>query len=399
MRIELKYFFVITALCSYVFTIPTSFAEQDTARQHLKLRKKVTQTCYSEPRIRKTINGVKYVRTPESCFQNVRFPGIKYRPKYVTIDGLKVHYVEAGPKSGETVLMLHGEPSWSYLYRDMIKTLADAGYHAIAMDFIGMGRSDKPIDIGYYSYEGLTNQLEEFITKLSLKNVTLFVQDWGANIGLRLAGLRPDFFERIVTANGFLPVFPEGAMPYPPVENPNELDYDVQPYYRCWPAQQVPFRDEAGNLLIDLDFEKEFVNWMIYTMKSPYFSISEMIEANTWFPLTVEEKAAYDAPFPSRIYMALARYWPSMMLEAEGLNQDAWIGLLNYNKPFLTLYGPNDPGILGDGSTYQPYIDNIPGAAGQNHSAVMNASHFLQDDQGIHVAERIIDFMQSNPLP
>jgi haloalkane dehalogenase len=351
--------------------------------------------CDSEPVTRTAVSGVPFVRTPHACFDDVVFPGIDYEPRFVEIDGLQVHYVDAGPEDGEVVLMLHGEPSWAYLYRYMIDGFAQRGYRAIAMDFVGMGRSDKPLNREDYDYVELTAQLETFLETLDLQDVTVIGQDWGAMIGLRLVGLSPDRFSRVVAANGAMPLFP--FVPYPPVEDPDELDHDIRPYYDGWPDQQEPFRDADGNLLIDLNFQAEFPNWMTFTMKSPNFDVGEMLEANTWFPLDEADEAAYDAPFPRREYMALARYWPSMALQVGGLNEDAWAGLQQFERPFLTLYTPNDVGVIGEPQTYQPYIDEVPGAAGQPHDAIGEASHFLQDDQGYALAERISDWMEDTP--
>lgn len=357
-----------------------------------------TMDCDAEPVVRTSADGVDFVRTPDSCFDDVEWPGIDYEPQYVEVDGMRVHYVEAGPEDGPVVLMLHGQPTWSYLYRDMIAEFADQGYRAISMDFLGMGRSDKPVDIEDYTYLGQTEQLEEFIDALALEGITLVVQDWGANIGLKLAGEQPDRFAAVVAANGAMPLFPGGAIPYPPVENPDEFDSEVKAYYDGWPDQQVPFRDDEGTLLIDLNFHQAFPDWMTYTMKSPDFDAGEMVEANTWFPITDEEEAAYNAPFPHREYMALARYWPSMALEVGGVNDDAWAGLQQMEQPFLTLYTPNDVGVIGEPQTYQPYIDNVPGAAGQPHGTISEASHFVQDDQGIELTNRIVDFLELNEV-
>jgi haloalkane dehalogenase len=168
-----------------------------------------------------TSNGVQFVRTPDVYFQNLLdWP---YDYQYVEIDGLRQAYAEAGPSNGEVVLLLHGQPSWSYLYRKMIPVLADAGYRVIAMDHLGMGRSDKPIDINDYSYVGHADRLEQFIQTLGLSDINLFVQDWGSLIGLRVAGLNPDWFATISVGNGDLFIIPDGFEPFPPVENPNEI--------------------------------------------------------------------------------------------------------------------------------------------------------------------------------
>ncbi|MEM6631632.1 MAG: alpha/beta fold hydrolase, partial [Bacteroidota bacterium] len=153
-----------------------------------------------------TSSGVQFVRTPEEYFQNLS--DWSYAYQYVEIDGLRQAYAQAGPADGEVVLLLHGQPSWSYLYRTMIPVLADAGYRVIAMDHLGMGRSDKPIEISEYSYLGHGDRLEQFILQLGLSDINLFVQDWGSLIGLRVAGLNPDWFATISVGNGNLPVVP-----------------------------------------------------------------------------------------------------------------------------------------------------------------------------------------------
>ena len=164
---------------------------------------------------------MRVLRTPDERFENL--PGYDFAPHYVDIGGLRMHYVDEGPADGEVVLLLHGQPSWSYLYRDMIPVLADAGYRVIAMDHLGMGRSDKPIDIESYSYLGHNDRLEAFIDELGLSDINMFVQDWGSLIGLRVAGLNPDLFATIAVGDGALPPVPEGTELFPPVENPNEL--------------------------------------------------------------------------------------------------------------------------------------------------------------------------------
>jgi haloalkane dehalogenase len=142
--------------------------------------------------------------------------------------------------NGEVVLLLHGQPSWSYLYRKMMPILADAGYRVIAMDHLGMGRSDKPVDINDYSYLGHADRLEQFIQALGLSDINLFVQDWGSLIGLRVAGLNPDWFATISVGNGDLPLIPEAFQPFPPVENPNEHEDVGYPFAAFPDQQQVP---------------------------------------------------------------------------------------------------------------------------------------------------------------
>jgi haloalkane dehalogenase len=351
-----------------------------------------TRACDADPIILTTGDGIEFVRTPDSCFASL--PDWPYEPKYVLIDGLRLAYVDEGPPDGEVVLLLHGQPSWSYLYRKMIPVLVEAGLRVIAMDHMGMGRSDKPIDIAYYSYLGHSDRLERFIQALGLTDITVFCQDWGSLIGLRIAGMHPDWFARIAVGDGTLPVLPAGVAPYPTVENPNEIDNELTPPFAPIPPQQPVFYDENCELVVPRgDY---FFEWMTYAMKAGTFHASEVVEAMTWFDLPADEEAAYDAPFPSRIYMAGPRVFPSLVNDLPGVTEQAWKGLTSFAKPFVTIWASNDPGNLGQCSTQNNLICNIPGADGQSHTRLPEASHFLQDDQGPEIAARLVDFITND---
>ncbi|MFN3199479.1 MAG: haloalkane dehalogenase [Bradymonadia bacterium] len=343
--------------------------------------------CDAEPVIRTTAAGVEFVRTPDACFEGL--PGWPFEAEYVEIDGLRQGYVDEGPADGPVVLLLHGQPSWSYLYRKMIPVLAEAGYRVIAMDHLGMGRSDKPVDIEQYTYLGHNDRLLRFIEALELRDIHLFVQDWGSLIGLRVAGLNPDLFARIAVGNGDLPVIPEGFQPFEPVENPNE-PADLPLPFGGIPDQQVPFYDGCDPLFSGGDAPQGgFGAWMEYALRATNFRPSEVIEALTWFDLPPDEEAAYDAPYPSRIYMAGPRTFPSLVNELPGTTEAAWAGLMAFEKPFITLWAANDPGNLGQCATQQKLVDSIPGAQGLPHMRLPEASHFLQDDQGAQIAQRL----------
>ncbi len=346
--------------------------------------------CDSEPVVMTTDAGVEFVRTPDACFASL--PDWPYEPHYVDIDGLRQAYVEAGPSNGPVVLLLHGQPTWSYLYRKMIPVLADAGYRVIAMDHLGMGRSDKPIHVASYSYLGHGDRLERFIQALELRDINLFVQDWGSLIGLRVVGLHPDWFARVAVGDGDLPVVPPGFQPYPPVEDP-DVEIDAAFPFAAIPAQQASFYDGCELL----GFDADFAGWMSYAMKARSFHPAEVLEALTWFDIPPAEEAAYDAPFPSRIYLAGPRVFPSLVNELAGQNQAAWEGLTALDKPFLALWSSNDPGGLGQCATQEKLVTSIPGALGQPHSRLPEASHFLQDDQGPEIARRLAQFFASGP--
>lgn len=349
------------------------------------------KACDSAPEVMTTADGVEFVRSPDSCFEAISdWP---YDPEYVEIDGLRQAYVDEGSPGGQVVLLLHGQPSWSYLYRKMIPVLAEAGYRVIAMDHLGMGRSDKPTDIEAYTYVGHSDRLLEFIEALGLEDITLFGQDWGGVLGLRVAGMNPERFARIAIGNSTLRDAPAGEQLYPPVEDPNEVEILESRFERI-PAQQPLLYFGCQRRFPRVD---NFASWMVYAMKAESFRPSEVLEAGTWFDLPDDDEAAYDAPFPSRAYMAGIRTFPSLINEVAGQNAEAWSGLSTFDRPFVTLWGANDAGGLGDCERQDLLICAVPGAAGEPHARIPAASHFLQDDQGAEIARRLVAFMEEDP--
>jgi haloalkane dehalogenase len=196
----------------------------------------------------------------------------------------------------------------------------------------------------------------------------------------------------VTIGNGFLPNVPAGEEIYPVVEEPNQVE-DIPTFFDRYTPQQAPYYDNCVRLIEEFDF----FEWMVYTMKSSNFTASEVVEGWTWVDIPEDEEAAYDAPFPSREYMAGARVFPSLLNETPGVTQQAWLGLSQFEKPFLTIWGANDPLDLGDCELQQALIDNIPGASGQPHVRFPDASHFLQNDKGEEIAERLVTFF-NNPI-
>ena len=320
-----------------------------------------------------TDQGLAFVRTPDERFAGL--PGYPFKPHYVTLDGLRLHYVDQGPRDGEVVLMLHGEPSWSYLYRKMIPVLAQAGHRAIALDLMGMGRSDKPVDLEVHTYAHHIDWVLRFIETLDLKNVTLFCQDWGGLIGLRIVGEHPQRFARVVAANTRLPVIPRGFNPF---HAPKSMDID-------------PSKGDFN----PADF-KNFQNWVDYAVTAPDLRPSQIVEAFTASKLTPGEAAAYDAPYPSLVYKAAIRMFPVMVTRIQDENAPAWEALGKFDQPFLTLFGRLDPN-LGSETVQNQFVRHIPGAKGQRHDHFA-ASHFLQEDIGETLARHVNQFMADNPL-
>jgi haloalkane dehalogenase len=361
----------------------------------------------SDLNILTTTGGVEYVVTPEYFFENLSdWP---YEAKYVEIDGLRQAYAEAGPADGEVVLLLHGQPSWSYLYRKMIPILSDAGFRVIAMDHLGMGRSDKPIDLEYHSYDNHVYRLEQFIEILELENITTFVQDWGSLIGLDVIGNNPDLFARVFVGDGGLFPIPEGFIPFPLPQDPEEQNDSMNKFHNLitkMPVQQPKFYTKRGGeprlifrikkLIDGNQNESYFTNWILYSRNHEDFRASTILEAMTYFPLTDEEIDAYNAPFPARICMAAPRTFPGLANELGGKHQSAIEGLANFTKPFLTIWASNDPGNLGSIEVQNFLINLVPGAANQPHTRLTQASHFLQDDQGEEIARQMVEYMNGS---
>lgn len=323
-----------------------------------------------------TSNDVAFVRTPDACFTGLA--GYDFQENYVEIEGLRMHYLDEGPADGEVVLMLHGQPSWSYLYRKMIPVLTNAGYRVIAPDHIGMGKSDKPVDVTIHQFEQHVAWLKTFIATLSLTDINLFVQDWGSLMGLRIAGDSPELFSRIVLANGDLVVLPEGMNPF------------VVPSFEINDA----FGDAASFFSNRSDDQVEgFQQWIDYAAGAPDLNAGDILQLATTISLSDEEVEAYRAPYPSIEYKAAIRAFPSMIAGISIQNFKAWNYLGAFNNPFLALAGEFDT-RLGSEATQNRWIAHVPGADGNDHRR-FQAGHFIQDDVGEDLALHVLDFMQS----
>ena len=331
--------------------------------------------------IQKTSSGIEYVRTPDEKFENL--PGYDFEPNYADIDGLKMHYLDEGPKNGDLILMLHGQPVWCYLYRKMIKSLAAKGYRCVAPDMIGMGKSDKPIKERFHTYDNHCEIMLKFIHKLGLKQITCFIQDWGSVIGTRLVGENPDLFARVILANGDLPLLTEETNPFyipnPVVVNPKIKSFkDILKYW----LKGLPDMFQA---------------WILYCLQNTQNFIGAVMQQSTVITLTNEEMAAYEAPFPSFIYMAGPRTLPSMNVGIIGQQLGAWEVLKKFDKPFISFIGLKDR-LLGRPSIQKKWINSVPGAKGQDHEQFENANHFIQEDIGEIMADRTHKFILKNPL-
>lgn len=303
-----------------------------------------------------TMEDIEYLRTPEERFDGV--PDFPFAPQYAQVPGgLRIHFVDEGPPDGDVVVLLHGEPSWSFLYRRMIPILADAGYRVIAPDLIGFGRSDKPMRRDDHTYERHVEWIRSLLLDhLDLSEVTLFAQDWGGLIGLRVVAEHPDRFSRVAIANTALPVG-EGAV------------------------------------------SQAFLNWRQSSQTMPDFLSGRIVQSATATALAPEIVAAYDAPFPDSTFQVGPRMMPVLVPitpddPAASANGRAWEVLRTWQRPFLTLFSDGDPITRGRETRFQA---EVPGAAGQPHQTITDAGHFLQEDKGEEIARLLVAFVGRTP--
>jgi haloalkane dehalogenase len=301
------------------------------------------------------VRGVDVLRTPDERFRGL--PGYDFAPHYVDVDDteggtLRVHYVDEGPPDGPVVLLLHGEPSWSYLYRHMIPVLTAAGLRAVAADLVGFGRSDKPAARTDYTYQRHVDWTGAAVRGVGLTGITLVGQDWGGLIGLRLVAEDPERFARVVAANTFLPTGDR---------SPGEA----------------------------------FLAWRSYSQEVDRFPAGRIVNGGCTTDLAPEVVAAYDAPFPDETYKEGARQFPLLVPAspddpAAPANRAAWAALGRFERPFLTAFSDADPVTRGGDV---PLQQHVPGAAGQPHTAIAGAGHFLQEDRGPELAEIVVRFV------
>ncbi len=290
------------------------------------------------------------LRTPDERFAHL--PDFPFAPHYQDVERLRIHYLDEGPSNANPVLLLHGEPSWSFLYRKMIPGLVAAGHRVVAPDLAGFGRSDKPANVEDYSFQRHVEWITGWLRALDLRRITLFGQDWGSLIGLRLAAENPERFDRIAIANGGLPTG----------------------------DQRLPVA---------------FYLWRTFALWTPRFPVGWVLRAGCKTKLSRETVAAYEAPFPDETYKAGARAFPRLVpttpKDPSALaNRRAWEVLRAWKKPFLTAFSDSDPVTRGGDRVLRKLV---PGAAGQPHVTIRGAGHFLQEDRGEELAAALADFI------
>ena len=296
---------------------------------------------------------MKILRTPDSHFDNL--PDYPFEPQYVTVgEALRLHHVDHGPRDGQVVIMMHGEPSWSFLYRHMISNVAAAGYRVLAPDLIGFGKSDKPTETSDYTYSRHMEWMTEWFTQMDVSEAVLFCQDWGGLLGLRLVSAFPKKFAGVIVANTGLPT-----------------------------GEATP--------------SEAFLAWQKFSQTVPEFPVGNIINGATVTELSADVIAAYDAPFPDERYKAGARIFPALVptspdQDGAADNRKAWKVLAQFEKPFLTCFSDKDP-VTGGGEKH--FKRNIPGAKDQPHQIVKGGGHFLQEDVHAELSEIITAFMKA----
>jgi haloalkane dehalogenase len=315
------------------------------------------------------------VRTPEQRFENL--PDYPFAPNYVDSLGYRIHYIDEGPHDGQVILLMHGQPSWSYLYRHMIPLLTDAGFRVIAPDNVGFGKSDKPVDPNDHTYQMHIDVMSHFVEQLGLNNITFFGQDWGGLIGLRVVANTPELFSRIMLSNTALPAAPgiKGWLGFPLFRLSVWMEGNVQ----------------------DLDTDSKefsFTKWVAYARHTNSFDFAGLFQRATTRTLSEEDLAGYAAPYPSNEYIAAVRIFPTLVASQLRQNQKVMDEFYaNWKKPLLTAFGTDDVIMKGRDKVWQT---TAPGAKGQPHTLVEHAHHFIQDDKPEELSNLLIEFINNN---
>jgi len=344
---------------------------------------------------------MKFVRTDDTRFKDI--PDYPFQANYVDVDDLeggqlRMHYIDEKPaevdeKPGEVILCMHGQPSWSYLYRKMIPIFVSAGYRVIAPDLIGFGKSDKPTLRENYTYANHVAWTKELIETLDLTKITLVCQDWGGLIGLRVAAENEQRFARLVPANTGLPDAQDVSD-----EKIEEASNRMRAYYDSLaiPANVI----EMATAMLSDTTGMGFLHWVKFCAESEGFSPQEVLATMTGGVLSDAEQQAYGAPFPDETYLAGGRQFPSLVPiipdnPAIAANRAAWSILKLWKKPLLTAFSDSDPVTAGAHVRFQ---ESVPGAKDQPHVTIQGAGHFLQEQAPEALAAATIKLIQDNPL-
>ncbi|MBZ5740377.1 haloalkane dehalogenase [Nocardioides mangrovi] len=313
------------------------------------------------------------LRTPDECFAGL--PAYAFDPHYVSVtapglDPVRMHYLDEGPADGPVALLLHGQPTWSYLYRSVVPVLAAAGIRVIAPDHIGYGRSDKPAVATDYTFARHIAWLQGLVVSLDLRDVTLVAQDWGGPIGFSVLAAEPSRFARVVAANTILHT-----------ASPDLADRLTWAVHGLGESRVV--------------LEEGLVDYLLHTQRAPELRPSDFLAAATASTLPPEVLAAYDAPYPSPAYTAGLRQMIALLPLTRNdvgarIGRRTMRALEEWDRPFVTAYSDGDPATRGWESVFQ---ERVPGARGQEHVTIAGAGHFLQEDAGPELARVVARVM------
>jgi haloalkane dehalogenase len=313
------------------------------------------------------------LRTPEDRFADL--PGFPFTPHYAELsDGLRMHYVDEGPRAAQTVLLLHGQPTWSYLYRKVVDGLVAHGLRAVAPDLVGFGRSDKPAMRTAHTVGGHVAWMTQFVDAVRLRNVTLVVQDWGGPIGLGVLAQRPGLAARVVAANTALHTVErtlEGRL--------------------AWPVHAT---DDATVTIAPMLLDYQRLTQELEPLRPSLF-----VQGATASQVPENVLAAYDAPFPDESFCAGPRQLPLLMgltpsSACAQINRHTFDALSHFERPFVTAFSDGDPGTGGWAAVLQ---ERVPGAQGRRHVTIAGAGHFLQEDRGAELADVVARVVGETP--
>ncbi|GHD25271.1 haloalkane dehalogenase [Parahalioglobus pacificus] len=327
---------------------------------------------------------MEFKRTPDACFENLaNFP---YEPHYLQVDdteggSLRLAYIDEGPADAPVVLLMHGQPAWSYLYRHMMPALLENGFRVIAPDLIGFGRSDKPTQEEDYTYARHVAWMSDWLTQLDLTGITVFFQDWGSLIGLRLVAAFPERFAGVVLSNGGLPA---GVIP-------EEFSQAIRDAYASLPVVKTT---ELGERFRDTSGIPGIFYWRKYCELSEELAdVGHLFRAFDAPESIVDEMDGFSVPFPDATYLSGARKFPRLipLLQDEAEvqeNKAAWKVLANFDKPFMLAFSDDDPVTAGGDAAF---LKAVPGCEGIAHRTIGPAGHFVQQEQPEQCVQAILD--------
>ena len=317
------------------------------------------------------------LRTPDDRFENLEdFP---FKANYLTIGDTRIHYLDEGPRNGEVIYLLHGEPAWSYLFRKMIPVLVDSGYRVIAPDMVGFGKSDKYISVEDYTHQMHVDKMTQLIVELDLNNITAHVHDWGGLVGLRVVAEEPNRFSRIIASNTSLIATGRGVL--------NDMfSFIAYPLFKfsIWFQGPATWEEFIGG--------DGFTGWIRYSKSTDNIDVGGIMQ--TLGTVSASERVGYEAPYPNATYKAGAQIFPYLIPSELRKNEKAYRDVFEkWDKPFLIANSDNDP-VTSNNPRLVEMLKRVPTA---EEIVIKGPGHFIQEEAGPEYAQLIIDFINGNP--